>query len=249
MLNKYRLVVCVEYKGTNYSGWQFQNINDNSIQNIIEKSLCLLIKEKIKIFCSSRTDIGVHSLGQIFHFDINKIINVDKLLYKINFILPNDINFKWIRYIYNNFHARYSAISRRYIYIICLSKIHSSFLYRLVTYYNENLDIDLMYKSSRFLIGRHNFNSFISSKCESNNFYRNIFFINIFKKNDFIYFDIEANSFLYHMIRKIISCLLMVGSKKYSLYWLKDFLYYRNNKIFNINIIKPYGLYLLNVKY
>ncbi len=249
MYKKYRLVVCVEYKGTNYSGWQIQNINDNSIQNIIEKSLFILIKEKIKIFCSSRTDSGVHSIGQIFHFDIYKYININKLLYNINFILPYDISFKWIKYVSSKFHSRYNAISRRYIYIIYNSKIRSSFLNKLVMYFNKDLDIYLMSKSAKFLVGEHDFSSFRSSKCESKNPYKKIFYLNIFKKNNFIFFDIKANSFLYHMVRNIVSCLIMVGTRIYSIYWLKDFLNYKNNKIFNINIVKPYGLYLISVNY
>ncbi len=249
MLKKNRLICCVEYNGSRYIGWQKQNENDLSIQSIIECKLYNIFGYYIRIFCSSRTDSGVHSIGQIFHFDILNYIDIKKILYSLNSILPNDINIKWIKYVNFNFHSRYNALARRYIYIIYNSAIKSSFLNKLVTFCNYKLDINLMIKSSRFLIGKHNFSSFRSSGCESKNPVKIIYYLNIFKKNHFIYFDIKANSFLYKMVRNIISCLLLVGLKKYSIFWLKDFLYYRNRKSFYFNTIKPYGLYLVSIYY
>ncbi len=247
MLN-YRLMVCVQYNGFYYSGWQKQSFCDNSIQNIIEKCLLIYFKYNIKIFCSSRTDIGVHSLGQVFHFDIKYYININNFLFCINNILPKTIIFKWVKYICVNFHSRYNAIARRYMYIFCNKNNRSVFLENLVTYIDfNNLNINLMRKASKFILGKHNFNSFRSSKCESNNPYRRIFFLNIFKCGNYIFFDIKGNSFLYHMIRRIISCLLLIGFSKYSILWIKDFLYYRNNNIYNISLVKPNGLYLLYI--
>ncbi len=245
----YRLLACVKYNGSLYHGWQKQYKNDNSIQNIIENSLFLLFKYNIKIFCSSRTDIGVHSLGQTFHFDIKKYIKIDLILNLLNNILPIYICIKWIKYVYNNFNARYNAIARKYIYIIYNSNLKSVFLNKLVTYYNNYININFMLKASKYLIGRHNFSSFRSSKCESNNPYKTIFYLNIYKINNFIFFDIKANSFLYHMVRNIVSSLLLIGTYKYSILWIKDFLFYRNKNFFDICIVKPYGLYLMNVYY
>ncbi len=245
----YRLLVCIQYNGFFYHGWQKQNKNDNSIQCVIENYLSLFFNYNIKIFCSSRTDIGVHSLGQIFHFDIKKYIKINLILNYLNNVLLNYILIKWIKYVSINFHSRYNAIARRYIYVMCNIDNKSIFLNKLVTYYNEYIDINLMLKASRCLIGKHDFSSFRSSKCESKNPYKIIFYINIYKYKKFIFFDIKANSFLYHMVRNIISSLLLVGTYKYSVFWIKDFLYYRNKKIFNIYMIKPYGLYLVNVYY
>ncbi len=245
----YRLLSCVRYNGFFYHGWQKQYENDNSIQNIIENSLFLLFKYNIKIFCSSRTDVGVHSLGQIFHFDIKKYIKINLLLNSLNNILPIYICIKWIKYICVKFNARYNAIARRYIYVIYNSNLKPIFLNKLVLYNNNYINIDLMLKASKYLLGKHNFNSFRSSKCESNNPYKTIFYLNIYKINNFIFFDIKANSFLYHMVRNIVSSLLLVGTYKYSILWIKDFLFYRNKNFFNICIVKPYGLYLTEVYY
>ncbi len=245
----YRLFACVKYNGYFYNGWQKQKKNDNSIQSVIENSLFILFNYYVKIFCSSRTDIGVHSLGQTFHFEIKKYIKINKILKFLNYILPNYIYINWIKYVNNNFHARYNAIARRYIYIIYNNKIKCIFLNKLVTFINTNIDINLMLIASKFLIGRHDFSSFRSSGCESKSSYKIIFYLNIYKKNNFIFFDIKANSFLYHMVRNIVSSLLLVGTYKYSFLWIKDFLFYRNKKNFDISLVKPDGLYLSNVYY
>lgn len=245
----YRLLVCIKYNGSLYHGWQKQYKNDNSIQSIIENSLFLLFKYNIKIFCSSRTDIGVHSLGQTFHFDIKKYIKTDFILNFLNNILPIYIYIKWIKYVSIKFNARYNAIAKKYIYVIYNSNKKLIFLNKLVTCIDTYIDVNIMFKASRYLIGKHNFNSFKSPKCESNNFYKTILYFNIYKLNNFIFFEIIANSFLYHMVRNIVSSLLLVGTYKYSIFWIKDFLFYRNKKFFDIYLIKPYGLYLMKVYY
>ncbi len=246
---KYRLLACIEYNGYYYNGWQKQFLNDNSLQSIIENKLFILLGYYTKIFSASRTDKGVHSLGQIIHFDIKKYINVNSFINSINFMLPNTILFKWIKYISLNFHARYNVLYRRYIYLICTKRKRSVFLNNLVVFNNDNLNLNLMYKASRYLIGTHDFTSFRSSGCESLSVYKKILYIKIFKYKNIIYFDIKANSFLYHMVRNIVSSLLLIGSYKYSVLWIKDYLYYRDKSAFNINIVKPYGLYLVSIYY
>ncbi len=246
----YRLLVCVEYNGSNYIGWQKQNsLQLYSIQGVIEKILSVIAKHNVDIFCSSRTDAGVHSIGQVFHFDTLTFRTERDWLFSANNNLPYDIAFKWVKFISLDFHARFSALSRRYIYVIYMSKIRSCFLNKLVTYYFYDLDVNLMSKASKFLLGEHDFSSFKSSGCESINPIRNVLNISIYKKNNFIFFDITANSFLYRMVRNIVSSLLLVGIKKYSIFWIKEFLSYKKNDVFKINVVKPNGLYLLNVYY
>ncbi len=251
LYKKYRLLVCVEYNGSNYIGWQKQCFNTklNSIQNVIENVLSVIAKHKISIFCSSRTDSGVHSLGQVFHFDTFCYRSERDWLFSSNNKLPYDISFRWVKFISSNFHARFNAISRRYFYVICTSKTRSCFFNKLVTYYNYDVNINLMKKASKYLLGENDFSSFKSSKCESLSSYRNIIHINIYSKYNYIFFDIRANSFFYHMVRNIVSSLLLVGIRKYSFYWIKDFLNYKDNSVFKINMIKPYGLYLFSVYY
>ncbi len=250
MLNNiYRLLVCVEYNGSKYIGWQRQLHNRLTIQEIIENCLSNISMHKINIICSSRTDSGVHSLGQIFHFDTLIYKSEKEWLLIANFNLPYDITFKWIKHVSNNFHARYNVYSRRYLYIIYNSSIRSSFLNKLVMYYNNYLNINLMLKAALFFLGKHDFSSFRSSGCESKNPYKNIMHLNIFKKKKYLIFDIKADSFLYHMVRNIISSLLLIGTKKYPVDWIKYILSCKNKSVLRINIVKPYGLYLYKIEF
>ncbi len=250
MLNKkYRLLVCVEYCGYNYIGWQKQLHCNLSIQEIIETCLSKITKHVVKIFCSSRTDAGVHSLGQIFHFDTFCYKKESEWLLVSNFNLPYDITFKWVKYVKNDFHARYNVYSRRYLYFIWNSNIRSSFLNNRVMYYLGNININLMLKASKFLLGKHNFISFQSSGCESKNTYKNIMHLNICRINKYIIFDIKANSFLYRMIRNIISNLLLVGIKKYSINWIKYILSVKKKNFSKTSLVKPYGLYLYKIEF
>ncbi len=245
----FRLLACIEYIGYNYIGWQKQFLNDNSIQSILEKILLKFFKYNINIICASRTDKGVNSLGQIIHFDIKEYINTKNILSFLNFFLPDTISVKWIKYISISFHARKHALYRRYIYVLCINKIKSIFLNKLVLYYNNNLSINLMSEACKYLVGRHDFSSFRSSGCESLSPYKKILYFKIFKCRNFIFFDIKANSFLYHMVRNLVSSLLLIGMKKYSVLWIKDYLYYRNKNAFLIDTVKPYGLYLVSIDY
>ncbi len=245
----YRFLVCVKYNGSGYSGWQKQSDNGFSVQNKIEESLSKIANHKVNIFCSSRTDAGVHSIGQTFHFDTFRKRTINEWLFGTNSILPKDISFKWVKNVSINFHARFNAIARRYIYIICNSKLRCSFLNKLVTYYPIYLNVEDMLKGSKFLLGEHDFSFFRSSKCQSKSAFRNIIDIKIFRKGVYIFFVIKADSFLYRMVRNIIGSLLLVGIKKYSFYWIKYLLLLKNRINCHISTVKPDGLYLSNVYY
>ncbi len=247
--NNYRLLVCVEYNGSSYSGWQKQLNTVLSVQEVVENALSRIADHKVNIFCSSRTDAGVHSLGQIFHFDTYSKRSINEWIIGTNSILPKDISFKWVKFVSNTFHARFNAVARRYIYIICNSKLRCCFLNKLVTYYPNHLNITDMLCGANFLLGEHDFSFFRSSKCQSKSSYRNMIHINIFRKGVFVFFDFKANSFLYHMVRNIVGCLILVGIKKYSFDWIKDLLLLKNRVDCKVNTVKPDGLYLFGVYY
>ncbi len=243
-----RFLVCVEYNGSNYFGWQKQN-DKHTIQLVIEKTLSIIANHDINIFCASRTDKGVHSLGQIFHFDSYSNRTLYEWLSGGNSLLPKDITFKWINYINNTFHARFNAIARRYIYVVSYSKIRSSFLNKLVMYYPYKLNVSIMLEGAKFLLGEHNFSFFTTSKNQSKNTIKKVYYIRIYQKNLYTFFDIKANSFLYHMVRNIVSVLLLLGIKRYSVSYIKNLIKLKDKSRLNINLIEPDGLYLHTVYY
>ena len=180
----FRYQIIIEYDGTNFVGWQAQ-INGKSIQKEIEKILSKILREEIKIHGSGRTDAGVHAKNQSAHFDYeNNILNKYKLISSLNFFLnKKNISIKRINKKNLKFHARFSAKEREYEYII-LNRNSSPVLDKnKVWHLRSKLDINLLKKASKKLVGRHNFNAFRSSNCQASSPIKTLKKIKIIKKN------------------------------------------------------------------
>ncbi|AZP36316.1 tRNA pseudouridine synthase A [Candidatus Annandia adelgestsuga] len=243
-----KIALGLEYNGSRYCGWQIQK-NKNTIQDKVQYAISKIANQKIKVFCAGRTDAGVHSTGQVIHFETNKIRNEKSWTIGVNNYLPKDITIKWIREVKNNFHARFSALSRRYFYIIYNNIYRPSLIYKNVTHIKHSLNINNMYKSGQLLLGEKNFNSFRSSKCQSKTPWRNVIHFNIIKfYYPYIIFDIKANSFLHHMVRNIMGSIIEIGKGKYPIKWISEILKSKNKKISFIKA-KSKGLYLSEIEY
>lgn len=199
-MTKYLLEI--QYKGTNYKGWQWQP-ELKTIQSTIEEKLKILLKEDITIFVAGRTDAGVHARQQFAHFETSQVLTSYKFLYNINAILKNEtIAIKSIKVVDEDFHARYSCTSKTYKYYL-LTGVRDVF--RQDTYWLvPKFDIDKANECAKYLIGNHDFSSFKDAKCQSKSPIRTIdecFFV---QKDEFIEFTIIAQSFLHHQIRIIM---------------------------------------------
>ena len=227
----YRYQIIIEYDGTNYVGWQSQ-INGKSIQNEIEKILLKILKEKVRIYGSGRTDAGVHSSNQSAHFDIkNNILNKYKFISSVNYFLnKKNISIKKIIKKNSKFHARFSAKEREYKYII-LNRISPPILDKYkVWHIRSKLDLKVLKKASKKLIGKHNFNAFRSANCQANTSIRTLKKIKITKKNEKIIFVLRSQSFLKNQVRSIIGCLKYVGENKWKIKDLEKVLKSKNRK-------------------
>ncbi|CAL4320005.1 tRNA pseudouridine(38-40) synthase TruA [Buchnera aphidicola] len=243
-----KLVCGVEYDGSKYYGWE-SHIKKYSIKSKLEYSISKIANEDITIFCAGRTDSGVHAINQVIHFETKVFREIHSWIFGINSFLPKDISIIWAKYVSHKFHARYSAISRSYRYIIYNSDIRSSILRNNVNHVFCNLDVNRMNISSQSLIGEHDFSSFRASGCQSFTPWREIKNIKVYKyKKFFIIIDITANSFLYHMVRNIVGCLIEIGRFKKKKSWLSDLLKLRNRSLSGPTV-QSKGLYLLSVKY
>ncbi|WP_343182652.1 tRNA pseudouridine(38-40) synthase TruA [Buchnera aphidicola] len=238
----------VEYNGSYYHGWQNQKSDILSIQKIVEKAISNVANHKVSVICSGRTDAKVHSIGQIIHFTTVSVRRDISWILGINSYLPSDIAVQWIGRVSNKFHARYSAVSRCYRYIIYNSNYRSPFLHNYANHIYNKLDVYAMYQASQYLIGEYDFSSFRSSTCQSYTAYRKIIYTNVFSFKNFIFIDIQANSFLQYMVRNIVGCLIEVGKMHKRSYWMQYVLKKRNRKFCSFTA-KPNGLYLLSVKY
>ncbi|AEH39722.1 pseudouridylate synthase I [Buchnera aphidicola (Cinara tujafilina)] len=240
--------VCgIEYDGTKYFGWQKQKLVC-TIQESIENVLSKIANHNINLICAGRTDRGVHGITQIVHFLTFSVRSKKEWLLGANSLLPSDITILWLKKIPENFDARFSALSRSYRYIIFNSAIRSSFLKRYSYHLRKILDIKKMKHASQYLIGQHNFSAFRSSGCQSLSPYRTIFFIHILQFKKFIIIDIIANSFLYHMVRNIVGCLVLIGLSIHEPLWIKQVLDKKDHHK-KYSTAPSHGLYFLSASY
>ena len=241
----------IEYEGTKYYGWQRQK-SLLSIQGILEEKISQITQEKITLNGSGRTDAGVHALGQVANFKTNSSIPLLELTFILNRMLPLDIRIKKAERVDNNFHARYSAVSKIYHYYVLNSNQNNNyisiFLRNYVYCIYENIDLGEMKKASNYLQGEHDFTSFACSGSRIRNWKRRIKNISIIKKGNIFCFHLEADAFLYKMVRTIVGTLLEVGKGKIDYLEMKKILEAKNRKIAG-RTVPAKGLFLMKVKY
>jgi tRNA pseudouridine38-40 synthase len=250
----FNLKLEIEYNGTRFYGWQVQNRRQKSearsptIQETIERTLHKILQEKVKLIVAGRTDSGVHALSQVANFKTSSKIPLERLRWALNCLLPEDIKVSRIRKAPLNFNSRFCAKSRIYRYTILSRKYSSAFLANRVHFFHYPLDIGLMRKEARVLLGRHNFKSFQAADSRQRNPLRTIKRIKITKEKDLLHIDIEADSFLYNMVRNISGTLLEIGRGKFSKGSMLRILKSRDRKLAG-PALPAKGLCLMKVKY
>lgn len=242
-----RIALVVEYDGSQYHGWQAQ-VGLHTIQQAVEFALSKVADCSISIVCAGRTDTGVHATNQVIHFDCEKERSIRAWIHGANSFLPKDICVKWGKEVPETFHARYSAISRRYRYIIYNGAIRPGLLRSNVAWQYRQLDHRLMQQGGQILLGEQDFTSFRSVECQSNTPMRNIHQLQVTRHGDLVVLDITANAFLHHMVRNIAGVLIAVGSGKHPVTWVDDVLKAKDRKL-GAETAPPYGLYLVHVAY
>jgi len=239
-----------EYDGSGFYGFQRQNKREKkrTVQEELEKGLAKLFKQDIDIIASGRTDKGVHAINQVANFYVDNRIPTSRLKRVLNNFTPDDIHIKDLEEAPLDFHARFSAKSRSYIYKMKNRKNFSAFEKNHVTY----IDVDLA--KSRFLeianpiIGEYNFESFRMSDCNAKNPVRKIINLDFYKENEEMIFYIEANAFLKSMVRIIVGSILSIYNDKKNENYIIEKLKNPNIKDEKI-LAPPQGLYLKDVKY
>lgn len=235
----------ISYNGTQYAGWQSQP-NATGVQEVVENALSKLLRHKIEIVGSGRTDAGVHCEQQFFHADLEKELDVSLFLGRLNAFLPKDIAIHAIRKVKEDAHARYGATERSYEYRVTLRK--NPFLEGQALYYFKSLDIQTMNRAAALLVGQQDFESFSKVKTDVNNFICDLKRAEWKQTNDLLIFHITANRFLRGMVRAIVGTLLEVGSAKISVDEFERVLRAKDRRQAGMNAA-PYGLFLTKVKY
>lgn len=242
-----RVLITIEYNGKYFNGWQRQK-KGIGVQEVLENALSNLLKEKITLVASGRTDAGVHAICQYAHFDTHTNFALDKLPFAIKVNLPNGVRVLSAKQVDNSFNARTSAHKKTYLYKLYTRKILSPLREEYFANVPYELDYNKMIEASKLFLGKHNFKGFCSEGSSVINFEREIFSFTIDKFEDEYYFKITGNGFLYNMVRRIVASVVEVGKNKLE---LKDIAFaLKNFEQKHITKVMPAcGLYLYNVEY
>ncbi len=211
----------IEYDGTEYHGWQSQKAG-GTIQDIMREKIFAITGEKAMLTGASRTDSGVHALGQVAAFGTRSGLSPDVIMRALNAKLPADIRILGSEETNSDFHPRYAADRKSYFYILSTSKLRSAFLYKYMWNVKTGLNIHSMREAAHTILGEHDFSSFMGSGCGSKTRVRTVHSLDISRhrtinfmtahiRGDFIKIRIEANAFLRHMVRNIVGTLVEVG--------------------------------------
>ena len=215
-MHKYQILI--EYLGTNFIGWQIQK-KGQSVQNLIQNKIFKLLKEKINLVGSGRTDSGVHAVEQSAHFECKKKIeNLDKFLKSINYFLNSKfVSIISIKKRNSNFHARFSAKQRIYKYVI-FNRVSVPSIYKNRGWHiRKKLDLKLMKKGTQKLLGTNDYSTFRASSCNAKNPVRTIKSIRIKKIKDRIEIQFKSQSFLQQQVRSMVGCLKYLAENKWNL--------------------------------
>ena len=245
----FRYQILTEYVGTNFRGWQVQS-KGKTIQGLIQEKISKLLKEKIILFGAGRLDKGVHALEQSAHFECKKKIeNLNKFLKSLNHFLNKEmITIIKIKKRDKNFHARFSAKMRIYKYII-INRLSRPVLDKNRGWHIMNkLDLEMMKKASKKLVGTNDFSTFRASSCRAKSPIKTMRSVKITSKNNKIEIEFQSQSFLQQQVRSMVGCLKYVGEKKWT---LKKFNFVMSSKkrILCAPPAPPEGLYLARVIY
>ena len=242
-----RYAAQVEYLGTPYSGWQRQG-HAKTVQGCVEQAISTVANHTIEVQCAGRTDAGVHATAQIIHFDSASPRTIKSWLLGTNANLPEGIRITWIVEVDENFHARFSAESRTYRYVIYTRNVATSILKDRVTWVKQVLNVTQMNDAAQYLLGEQDFTSFRAANCQSTTPMRNIIEARVIERGQFIVFEIKGNAFLYHMVRNIIGTLIDVGLERKPSTWVKSLLLLKDRNQASPTAA-PDGLYLVDVNY
>jgi tRNA pseudouridine38-40 synthase len=235
----------IQYDGTNYAGWQIQD-NALSIQEVISNSVKQILQEEINLIGSGRTDTGVHALGQVANFIVSQQLDLSKFKYSLNAVLPKDISIINIETVEENFHSRFSAKKRSYIYLISSQK--SPFFERYSYTLFSELNSEKLNELSSTLIGTHDFASFSKINPEVQNKICEVFEARWRRQKNLFIFYIEANRFLYGMVRAIVGSLLRAYSSEDGISYLKN-IFIQKDRNAAADAVPAKGLFLYKVKY
>lgn len=242
-----RIALGLEYDGSAFSGWQSQP-GGHTVQDALESALGQIATVPLRVICAGRTDAGVHATSQVVHFDVDVERPPSAWVRGVNAHLPPSIAVRWAMPVAPDFHARFSAQSRRYRYILLNRAERPGLFQGKLGWCHRPLDVDAMRQAARCLPGTHDFSSFRAAECQARSPVKTLASLDIDRSGDLVIFDCHANAFLHHMVRNLVGALVYVGMGRQPVDWLGCLLQARDRRQ-AAPTYSPDGLYLVGVEY
>ena len=242
-----RVALGIEYDGTAYNGWQRQKTG-SGVQILVEEAISGVADEPVAAICAGRTDTGVHATAQVVHFDSSAERSRRNWLLGVNTGLPDDINANWAALVDDKFHARFSATSRTYRYLILNRPVRSALHRHRAWWVYEALDEQAMQQAAEYLLGAHDFSAFRAAGCRASTPNREINYLQVSRSGDWLAITVTANAFLQHMVRNITGLLVAIGKGDEDPAWAKSVLQSCDRTEGGV-AAPPHGLTLINVAY
>ena len=218
-----RIALVLEYDGSHYCGWQSQR-SGGSVQDALEAALSKIACSDIRVVTAGRTDTGVHASYQVLHFDTQAQRPNSAWVRGVNALLPNSIAVLWASQIPDNFHARYCASERCYLYLLLNHPVRPGLHHGKMGWFHQTLDLEPMQVAAKILLGEHDFSAFRAAECQAKSPIRNLTKLEITRQGDIIAFELRANAFLHHMVRNIVGCMVYVGKGRHPPEWMEALL-------------------------
>ena len=242
-----RMALGLAYDGSSWQGWQTQP-GGCTVQDSLESALAEFLDHPVATICAGRTDTGVHALEQVVHLDTPANRRLESWVRGLNALLPDSIAVQWAHPVSDDFHARFSAQSRSYVYIVRNTRVRSPLMHGRVGWVYHALNLKPMEDAAQRLLGEHDFSSFRSSQCQAASPIRTLKEASIVQHGDYFLFRFRANAFLHHMIRNLMGALLYIGQGKHQPDWIDELVAQRDRRR-AAPTFSPAGLYLSGVEY
>jgi len=242
-----RVALGIEYDGSQFSGWQLQ-AGANTIQQAVEQAISAVADTPVRVHAAGRTDTGVHATEQVVHFDCDAQRESRAWVMGVNTHLPGSISVLWAKTMQEGFHARHSAVSRHYRYVILNRPTRPAILDKQVTWIFQALDAARMRQAALCLVGTHDFTAFRATACQSRSPVRTVHRLGVQRQGEFIWIDVLADGFLHHMVRNIAGALIAIGKGEQEISWTRVILESRDRASGGITAPAA-GLYLVKVQY
>ena len=230
-----RIALGVEYDGGGFLGWQRLSkpgeVGDETVQQALESALSFVANERIDTICAGRTDAGVHAACNVVHFDTSAQRDPRGWMLGTTSRLPPSVCIRWCVPVADDFHARFSAVARRYRYRILNRAVRPALARQYLSWERLPLDADAMHAAAQALVGEHDFSAFRTVHCQAPHARRDLQAISVVRAGDEVVMEVRANAFLHHMVRNIVGSLLPVGRGERPGEWIAELLAGRDRTV------------------